>query len=292
MNEKNTENFLDDEEELLELIPGKTQIGTLRGNWNGTHRTMSIMYGNVASPVIDGQVLRLPEDKYMEMLESFLESEEGLKYRVPTRAESSKAIDDMLTLQEEVDRKRAEKEEAERRRKQQEEQERQRRAEEQKRLEAQREEELRLAQEKQQKEEEERRAKEEQERIDAENRERMNQERLALEKREQRIKKTAAKAKKRKTALIIVTILLLLSLAANGFLLMTGSPFGSSGAPGIGQLDVNGSTYEVKLSPITVNEGETKIVLYGISSTNKDGTVTNRVIEFGEINADGNVSLR
>ncbi|MBR0419571.1 MAG: hypothetical protein IJI66_10400 [Erysipelotrichaceae bacterium] len=284
--EKNTENFLDDEvDDLLELIPGKTQIGTLRGNWNGQHRTMSIMYGNVASPVIDGQVLRLPEDKYMEMLEKFLESEEGLKYRVPTVAETAKAIDDMLTLQEEVDRKRAQQEEAERKRKEQEELENRQRAEEEQRLEAQKQEELRLAQEK---EEAEKKEREEKERLEAQKQEELNQERLAIEKKEQRIKKTAAQAKRRKIAVIVLSALLTLSLLANGFLLLTGMSLRTDGT---GQLNINGAVYEIPLARLNVENGETKIMLYGISTTNKEGKISNKAIPLGEFTVKGSVAV-
>lgn len=79
-------------EKLKELQVGKTKIGSIEAELNGELCTFDILYGNVASPMINKQVLRLPRDKYYEMVENFLDSDDGLQYAVPTEKQMKEAI--------------------------------------------------------------------------------------------------------------------------------------------------------------------------------------------------------
>lgn len=79
-----------------ELVPGKTQIGQIDGKYEGLYRKFTIYYGNVASPVINNNVLHLSENKYMEMLKTFLSSKEGSEYRIPSETEIKSTIKNMI----------------------------------------------------------------------------------------------------------------------------------------------------------------------------------------------------
>lgn len=84
-----------DEQELTEkpLSIGNTKIGTKRGMYNGKYRELSIYYGNYVKPMIDGQFLTMDESAYRQILEDFLNSDEGRQYRIPTEEEYEKAIE-------------------------------------------------------------------------------------------------------------------------------------------------------------------------------------------------------
>ena len=85
------------------LEAGVTEIGTIKGaDEDGYIRTFTILYGNVADPVIDGEVLHLEEPRYKKMLKEFLDSEEGMKYEVPSEEEVQEACEYMLNQENEV----------------------------------------------------------------------------------------------------------------------------------------------------------------------------------------------
>lgn len=79
-----------------ELVPGKTVIGQVDGWYEGIYRKFTIFYGNVADQVVGNNVLHLSENKYMEMLKTFLDSDEGRQYRIPSGAEIKSTIRNMI----------------------------------------------------------------------------------------------------------------------------------------------------------------------------------------------------
>lgn len=82
---------------LRELIPGETQIGAVTSkDKDGLIRDFQIYYGNVAAPIIDGEVLHLKEERYREMLKEFLLSDIGQEYEEPTEEEIKAASIEML----------------------------------------------------------------------------------------------------------------------------------------------------------------------------------------------------
>lgn len=95
MEELNKTNQEQDEQDddLTEkpLSIGNTRIGTKRGMYNGAYRELSIYYGNYVKPMIGGQFLRMDETAYRHILEDFLNSDEGRKYKIPTEEEYSHA---------------------------------------------------------------------------------------------------------------------------------------------------------------------------------------------------------
>ena len=99
----------DDVEEIIEgtkpLIPGKTPIGKINGKVEGQWRELTILYGNVATPVINNNFIHLKNDIYMDMLVKFLESEEGLEYIAPSEEEVNQATLHVLNIEEQVKNK-------------------------------------------------------------------------------------------------------------------------------------------------------------------------------------------
>ena len=74
----------------------QTVIGKIDGKYKGIYQTFPIYYGNVASTVVDNKILHLKQEDYEEMLKNFLNSEEGMEYRIPTDYEVKKAIRDVI----------------------------------------------------------------------------------------------------------------------------------------------------------------------------------------------------
>ena len=78
----------------LQLIPGETLIGTMNGkfsNIDGKPRTMYIYYGNFIRPMINDQFKTLKRERYLKMLDDFLNSEEGSRYERPGEQEMLEA---------------------------------------------------------------------------------------------------------------------------------------------------------------------------------------------------------
>ena len=97
--------------ETKKLIPGETQIGTvISKDNNGMIRDFSIYYGNVASPIIDGNILHMKEERYLDMLKTFLESETGREYEIPAEDEVKQATIEMLNRETRLKRQKEQKE--------------------------------------------------------------------------------------------------------------------------------------------------------------------------------------
>ena len=87
------------QEEKLELIPGETLIGVISdGNVSGEYRErIEVYYGNfVLVYPGDGNKFRpLKKEKYNKMLDEFLASQEGEKYRRPSEEEKDAAFQEV-----------------------------------------------------------------------------------------------------------------------------------------------------------------------------------------------------
>lgn len=95
----------------LELEAGKTVLGTakLLDPSNGVPLDFTVYYGNALSPIIDGNVVHLPPDDYLAMLDAFLNDEQldpknfpgyyvekGGEYEIPTKKQVEDAIAEMV----------------------------------------------------------------------------------------------------------------------------------------------------------------------------------------------------
>lgn len=76
-------------EEKKFLEPGKTEIGKVLGTYNGQAMNMTIFYGNSVFPTVKKngkeEFVHLKEDKYLQMLNDFFKTEEGKKYKRPSK---------------------------------------------------------------------------------------------------------------------------------------------------------------------------------------------------------------
>ena len=71
----------------IELIPRETIIKQAHTMVNGKNINIDIHYGNYITPPINGKYQTLPDEKYKNVLEEFLNSQEGIKYKHPTEQE-------------------------------------------------------------------------------------------------------------------------------------------------------------------------------------------------------------
>lgn len=74
---------------IRKLEPRKTVIGyqTAKRPDNGEPTEFKVFYGNWTEPEINGTSMHLPDDMYKEMLVTFLQSADGEEYEEPTDAE-------------------------------------------------------------------------------------------------------------------------------------------------------------------------------------------------------------
>ena len=92
---------------------------------------------------------------------------------------------------------------------------------------------------------------------------------------------------------ILLSVALFLALAFTGLQYLAGS--GRISLPGMmpraqeqAQLDINGETYTVPLADLTLAEGESKIIIYGLTVYEQDGEVHHKAMPLGEYElADG-----
>ena len=281
------------ETEKLELIPGKTEIGQIKGKLNGVYHEITLMYGDVAAQVIDGEFMHLGPEKYRELLNEFLDSVEGQQYRRPSDQEIEDATNKMLELEDKVIEKRKEDE------KRRQEMEAQRLEDERKlreKMEAEKLKKEAAEREKAEREEEEKRQKEiESERkyfeeLDSERTSRYNP---TTEKEKVYVTKKK-KINGKNVAIILLILFLLASLFANAYMYMNGGVNVGNKETTFSELNVDGTVYRVPAMDLSVQDGEKKVVIYGITASSENGEVSNKVIPIGEItiNSSGEVVLQ
>lgn len=76
---------------MKKLQVGKTKIGERTGKYEGQFIKFSIYYGNYSMPPVNGEYVHLKKDKYLALLNEFLESPEGKDYLRPTEEEIEEA---------------------------------------------------------------------------------------------------------------------------------------------------------------------------------------------------------
>ena len=88
-----------DVERTKKLVPGETKIGEIPSkDESGDIYIFSIYFGNLLVPVVNGKFRCLKEPKYREVLSTFLESDEGKEYVIPTEEEIQRAREAMRQI--------------------------------------------------------------------------------------------------------------------------------------------------------------------------------------------------
>ena len=266
------------------MIPGETTIGTVvsKDN-NGLIRDFSIYYGNVASPVVDGNVLHMKEDRYLNMLKTFLETDIGKEYEMPTEEEVKQATIEMLNRE---TRQKKQKEKKQR---------------------GENQESYNPGNEPLQMEQVFENAATEHTTIqpleaeeivtiidEGEDRsEQENAERIPLRRRSSAKGKLAGHKEKKSISLLhlILVLALLFSLIANAlqWLVHSGYAQFSFGKTNAGEktiqsaeIKINEKEYTIPLKDIELEEGETKIIIYGITTKAENGQIQNTAMPLGE----------
>ena len=89
-----------------------------------------------------------------------------------------------------------------------------------------------------------------------------------------------ARYRRMKIASIMLSAVTVLSLAATGYMFyrMTNGivPEGKT------QISINGTTYDVPLADISLEDGESKILLYGFTTSKKEGKIEQSAVPLGE----------
>lgn len=95
-----------------------------------------------------------------------------------------------------------------------------------------------------------------------------------------------------KPTIILIVICLVACLANIGlsFLIMTGSAGSKTSEPEKADektkntLVIDGQTYTIESTPVKLEDGQTKVSMYAIATTNEGGKSVNKVIPLGDVN--------
>ena len=88
---------------------GQTKIATVRAKYKGIAGNFDVYYGNICVPYVNGKMMILPKEKYLNLLKSFLRNE-GDEYIAPTIEEASNIADRVWAKYEENMRRKKEEE--------------------------------------------------------------------------------------------------------------------------------------------------------------------------------------
>ena len=83
-----------------------------------------------------------------------------------------------------------------------------------------------------------------------------------------------------KIATIALAVVSVLSLAASGYMFYRMKQ--GIVPEGMTQISINGTTYDVPLADINVEDGESKILLYGFTTSKKEGKIEQSAVPLGE----------
>lgn len=278
------------------LEPGVTQIGitnlldedgVLIQYENGKF-DFNILYGNILTPFVNGEILHLPPDYYKTKLYDFLNTEEGQKYDMPTEEEIRNASAEMLRREQAFKKdmlKKAEQKKPE--------------------VTANAEdvepptpdkEQTAISEDVEDGHDIARNVQQESKRpeegtvhnippaftsdqvykfIQAD---RLNEQIAELNKDNNELK---VQAHKRRISVTVIAILLIMSLLVNGIMLhryITDKLHGVDYA----EMNINGIKYEVPVANVEVAEGQKKIMIYGFTVTNENGQLQNVAVPLGE----------
>lgn len=303
------------------LIPGETVIASLDAkDSTGKTTKYTIYFGNKVLPRRNGKMMRLPLDTYNKMLVDFFQKGGADDYEVPTDAERKAAIAKVNTdeinyikgiiakqkAEEEAKRKAEEEEKA---RKAAEEEAARKREEEEK---AKAEEEARIRAEAEARlaaEEAEKQRKAEEERKVQELMQQMKNNQVAAKPSSPEIQpvntvddepdeddededdtddeeyEEAPHRKSSVLSVIVKTFMVLSLLVIDAYVVMnvcnklTATPEKQQTV----QLDIDGTTYEIKMNYADLADGQTKVTLYGLVTTNQDGKMKTTAVPMGEL---------
>lgn len=93
-----------------------------------------------------------------------------------------------------------------------------------------------------------------------------------------------ARYRRFKIANIALAAVTVLSLAATGYMFYRMKQ--GIVPEGMTQISINGTTYDVPLADINVEDGESKILIYGFTTSKKDGQVTQSAVPLGEFKVE------
>ena len=96
------------------------------------------------------------------------------------------------------------------------------------------------------------------------------------------IAQSPAKKRKLKIIPIILGVLLLGSLVGNYYQYKHREDAISNTPIEYSEVNINGTTYQIPTADIDVKNGESKMMIYGFMTTNKDGEISNQAIPLGE----------
>lgn len=291
-------------ERTKDLVVGKTVIAQVTGKVNGRWQSVPVLYGNLCQNYVNGDIKQIREDVYDKYVQEFLESDEGKEYKIPTKEQLRQAkIAIKNQISEYYDREEAKKKAAEEQAKKRAEDEARMKAlqsgaEEEPEPEPEEEPEPEIPAEPEPQPEPEPEPEpepvyEEPEKepyVEPVQEEPVREyqqpvyEEPAYDEMHDYSGAAAGELRSVKNLQIVMTILMVLSLLANVAFTLFGDRIKerSLASAGVGELVVNGETYEVPLSTLEVDPGETKTVFYAITTTNKDGTVTYEAYPVGE----------
>lgn len=251
-----------------QLVPKETVIGSITANLNGKPSEYKILYGNWASPKVNGIDMHLSNDAYEKMLTDFLRSAEGEEFDAPSDQEKAKLRRDVeldIKIQEEKRNSQPKK-----------------------------------------------KPESEPEKVDNSQfkdialslealttqmnsigeqvhslRESMNSDDEDDEDDEE-YEETGAN----RPTIILIVICLVACLANIGlsFLIMTGSAGNKASEAEEADektrntLVIDGQTYTIESTPVKLEDGQTKVSMYAIATTNEGGKSVNKVIPLGDVN--------
>ena len=240
------------------LIPGKTVIGHIEAKNGDMIQTFEIRYGNVANPPINGKLMHLEAQTYRDLLDDFLDSAFGQEFEKPTEEEIRQAaivVNNMEAHLKRVQEEKKKEEEA-------------------------------VNNQPEPSSETENSASEP---IQNDTEDPVEPEENNEEKPEKRglFQKKNKKEKPEKKqsgssnpiVLILLSMALLLSLGLNAFQIMTAK---NSEPVSTAMLDMNGNKYEIPISSIPLEEGESRLMIYGITTKKENGKLSSEVIALGE----------
>lgn len=308
---------------------------SIKDKATGNPVTYTVYFGNAVLPRINGQLRHLPEESYKAMLVSFFQKGGADDYEAPSDEEikaaaekvnsdevarikaelAKKAEEEARKKAEEEARRRKEAEEAERARIEKEQREKaeaeaKRKAEEEARIMA----EVKARMEAEKAAEEERKRKEEEERRIQEMMQKMKDDKAVTPEKapepqiqeeeddddEEDDEEYDEEPRRKNSVLsILLKVFMVLSLIGIDAYVVMNVRNKMAAAPQkeqTVQLDIDGKTYEVKLNYADLAEGQTKITLYGIVTSNQDGSVKTSLVPMGVLDlkdikfADSNAS--
>ena len=261
----------------LKLEPGKTVIGTVNlEDDEGIIREFTVYYGNALEPIINGILGKMDDADYEKLLGAFLKEEEiddetievaegGGQYDIPTKAEVRKARIEIRnkykTILNQMEKERQDKIEERNTNSN----------------------EITVGEVEEALQEQDTEVEQPQENEEETNAESVSIDKSLNEKLEEFLIQNEFKNDRRfKTYKILAIVMTAVSLLALGlcgymyYMMHNTTPEGKT------QITINYQVFEVPLANIEVESGNQKLIIYGFTTTNTDGVISQQAIPLGE----------